>query len=448
MQRKEKESTSALQKAVTGFCLILILAPVLASLTVMPFYERIQGDTYKGYCNVMEFNAYWGNLVYFLGACLLICTLLGAVKRYGGHLGCLQEGDWLRVHGLPCCLLGLLLWSVLSFSFAEDKTLGLWGAYLCREGLVLFFFYGAIFLSCSWLSERQGALLCRTLVLTGAITGVLLILCKNPTVRSIFYLEYPETVMFHQFNHYGYFLAVCAPLSLGLLLETDRPLAFLWRLLELWLILNAMAFNSTRGSFLAVAVEFLCLHIFVFTCRKEKRGLLLLLDLPMAATFLFLNTGSILLSRLGLMLQELLGLASASNMEAALDQLGTERGMLWRYGLEIAGKRPLLGFGPGNMMDQYVPYLDLPSSPHNDLILMAGSLGFPAVILYVLGLFCHFRGFFTAAKKLSILEASLYGAVLSYLVSSFFGVSMYNTTPYFYMVLGLSYGVYRKYRNP
>ena len=447
MHQREKEA--ALQKGITALCLILTLAPVLASLTARPFYKLTQGGTYKGYCNVLEFGEYWGNIVYFLGACLLICTLLGAMQRYGGHLGCLKEKDWLREHGLPCCLLGLFLWSILSFFFAEDKMTGLWGAYLCQEGLILFSYYGAIFLACSWLAGRQKALLCRTLVLTGAITGVLMILCRNPGVRRIFYLEYPETVMFHQYNHYGYFLAVCAPLSLGLLLETDpkRPVTFFLRLLELWLILNAVAFNSTRGSFLGIAAAFFCLHIFVFTCRKEKRGLLLLLDLPVAATFLFLNTGSVLLDRLGLMFQELLGFASAPDKQEALNQLGTERGMLWRYGLEIAGRRPLLGYGPGNMMEQYRPYLDRASSPHNDLILMAGSLGFPGAILYALGIFCHLRGFFSVARKLSVLEASFYGAVLSYLVSSFFGVSMYNTTPYFYMVLGFSYGVYRKYRN-
>ena len=449
VDHREKKCVSALQNWIVGFCLLLTLAPILASFTVRPFYYLFQGDIGQGRCTVLELGEYWGNIVYFLGACLLVCTVLGAGKRYSGHLGCLREKGWLSRHWLPCCLLCLLLWSVLSFCFADDKMAGLWGAHLCQEGLILFSYYGAIFLACSWLTGKQRRLLCESLVLTGAFTGILLILGGNPTVQRIFYIEYPETVMFHQYNHYGYFLAVCAPLSLGLLLETDarRKGLWLWRLLQLWLIFNAMAFNSTRGSFLAVALEILCLHIYVFTCRKEKRLALLLLDLPVVATFLFLNTGSILLDRLGLMLKELLGFASAPDKEEALNQLGTERGMLWRYGLEIVKKRPLLGFGPGNMMEQFRPYMKRPSSPHNDLILMAGSLGIPAVIFYVLGLLGHLRGFFSIAKKLSILEVSIFGAVLSYLISASLGVSMYYTTPYFYMVLGFSYGIYRENIN-
>ena len=448
-QNTQPDGMEGILKGITALCVVLTLTPVLASLTAKPLYQRLWGKYYEIYFNVLVFCEYWGNIVYFLGACLLICTVLGAMRKYGGHLGCLKEEGWLKRHWLPSCLLGLFLWSILSFCFAEDKMVGLWGRHSNQEGLILFSYYGALFLSCSWLSEKQRKIICESLVFTGAFTGLLLILAENPVIQKLFYIEYRETVMFHQYNHYGYFLAVCAPLAMGLLLEENfhRPAMWLWRIPALWLIFNAMAFNGTRGSFLAVAAVFLLLNIYVFTCRKEKRLVLILLDLSAAATFLFFNTGSILMERLGLMVRELLNLSSAPDKEAALDQLGTERGMLWRYGLKIVKKRPILGFGPGNMGEQYRPYLDRPSSPHNDLILMAGSLGIPAVIFYVSGLAGHLKGFFSYAKKMTVWEAAMYGSVVSYLISSCLGVSMYYTTPYFYMVLGFSYGVYRKYRD-
>lgn len=62
-----------------------------------------------------------------------------------------------------------------------------------------------------------------------------------------------------------------------------------------------------------------------------------------------------------------------------------------------------------------------------------------ALIFYLAGLWSHCNAFLRSVNRLSVLELALFAGIVSYLVGSMFGNTMYYTTPYFYLFLGATY---------
>ena len=261
--------------------------------------------------------------------------------------------------------------------------------------------------------------------------------------------------MFHQYNHYGYFLAICFPVCFGLALQDGKvrlPLRLL-RLGEFWLICNAVAFNSVRGSFVAILAALAGWNLAVLIGHRSQWKRLLLLDLVFAVTILWLNTGSTLLERMDFLFREVgqvqqsLPSAAEGELTAAIDNLGTERVLLWRLGIQFALEKPLFGYGPDNLGQLYsaVRY-NLPDRPHNELIQFAASLGFPALAFYLTAIGSLVTAFFRSFRRLSLFDLALFASVGGYLVSSMFGNTMYYTTPYYIMMLAFTWQICKNRR--
>ena len=438
---------STIQKWILALAIVLAVLPIFVSITVKPWLVMIRGREAANFVFFMIAGEYWFSLVYILGAAMGFFLLLGALQKYKGcRLTCLGQKKWLLSHWLCINMLLLLIWSFLSYSQAADKELALWGDYYCHEGMLLFLFYAVFFLAGSWLNGKQMKITAEILTAVCAFTGVLVI-TKGELIPGLFYMDNNREVMFHQYNHYGYFLAICAPLAMGLTLQDEKPSILLGmvRTAELWLIFNAMAVNETRGSFLAVVCVLIFWNFYIFILRKDLIKRLLMLDVLFVITFAFMNIGSQLLVRFGRLAENFENLATAENKQEAFDQVGTLRGMLWRHGMEFAAEKPLFGYGPGNLE---VPYSRVNSetfSPHSDVVLIAASLGFPALYFYLSGLAGHLVGFFRYVKSMSVFEVTVYASVAGYLASSLTGVSMFYTAPYYFLMLGFSYGIYRSH---
>ena len=254
-------------------------------------------------------------------------------------------------------------------------------------------------------------------------------------------------IIFQNRNHFGYYMAICAPLSMGLFLQRKErtPLLKIGRILEVWLILDGMMATNTRGSLMAVFAALVGWNAYILFERKDLKKRVLWLDVLFIGTVLFLHTGDGVLYKWYEFFANMF-----HHYRGDLEKM-TERGVsdgraeLWKYGMQFAFEKPLFGWGPANLAEPYSRTDCIFFSPHNDLVLISASLGLPALVFYVSGLAGHVRGFFRFVKKMSVFEVTLYAAVGSYLISSFFGVSMYYTTPYYFLLLGFSYGVYRKY---
>ena len=98
----------------------------------------------------------------------------------------------------------------------------------------------------------------------------------------------------------------------------------------------------------------------------------------------------------------------------------------------------MFGYGPEGTYYTWIFEDDMGyDRPHNEYIQTALFMGIPAAILYLTGLFMLFIYCIKNRKQLPSYAIISGTAVFAYCISAFFGNSMYYTTPYFFMMLGM-----------
>lgn len=390
------------------------------------------------------FGSLWYQALLYLGFVLalmaaLVCARSMEDKKHLQHL----HVDRVKRSLLPIGLLLMLVWSVPSALLSSDPRLCFQGDGYRHEGVLTYCVYALVFAGALQLSEKHMKWVAEVLCATCAFTGILVITAGR-IFPGLFYLNYDiRAAMFHNRNHYGYFLAICYPICFGLILEEEQKNLFqrMIRLAEYWLICNAIVFSICRGAFLANVVALIGWDISIYIQHKQKWKKCLVLNVLFLLTVLIFHTESTLMPRMQTMMTELAQMQQIESIED-LNSVGTNRGILWRYGIQFALEKPLFGYGPDNLGYRYTMIQSyLPDRPHNELIQFAASLGFPALIFYVTAIGSHVAAFFRSFRRLSVFHLALFASVGSYLVSSMFGNTMYYTTPYYIMMLAFTYRI-------
>ena len=110
---------------------------------------------------------------------------------------------------------------------------------------------------------------------------------------------------------------------------------------------------------------------------------------------------------------------------------------LWIEALKMIPYRPVFGYGPEGLMQDYAILVGT-DRPHCELIQYAVFLGIPALNLYLSALVSLFICQWNNLKELSAMTIVAAGVVVGYLASSLVGNTMFNTAPYFWMMLGFA----------
>ncbi len=127
------------------------------------------------------------------------------------------------------------------------------------------------------------------------------------------------------------------------------------------------------------------------------------------------------------------------------DRAGSGRGFIWKHSLELVGKMPIIGSGPGTFFSRFSVYNSAYQelSPntvvdfaHNDFIQIAVCVGVIGVALYVAFLVSLAVRALKAAKY-SPLVVIFAAGVIGYAVHSFFAFSIAIVTPLFWVCAGL-----------
>ena len=127
--------------------------------------------------------------------------------------------DSARASLLPIGLLLMLLWSIPSALLSGNLHQCILGDEYRHEGVLTYFLYALIFIGALQLSEKQMRWVTEILCATCAITGILVI-TGGRIFQGLFFVDVElRAAMFHNSNHYGYFLAICFPICFGLVLE-------------------------------------------------------------------------------------------------------------------------------------------------------------------------------------------------------------------------------------
>ena len=122
------------------------------------------------------------------------------------------------------------------------------------------------------------------------------------------------------------------------------------------------------------------------------------------------------------------------------DRAGSGRGILILRAIQFVKERPLFGYGPDNLYDEYLKYNIEEDRAHCVPLNIAASEGIPAAMFYLGALVTFLIGFIRKFRNLNILDIGLFSIGTAYFCSSLVGNSSYYVTPYFCIIFGLASG--------
>ena len=340
-----------------------------------------------------------------------------------------------------------LLWTLISSYNADRKKQAFNGNEYRKEGYFMYLNYAGYFL-CAFLLENKK--LRKMLLNTFVISSLFLIIVSRICIYSqIFRVIFGDVDIyngvFKQFNHYGYYLMMSLICSLGLFItEKNKKLQIIY-LIAYTIIGYATIKNNTFGCYLAICI-FLILYIIYSLIKKidrKKIGIAIAIFVILSCIITEKNQNIAYrnLSEFGndvkAIVCKIFNIETKDeNIEQEFLEAGTYRMELWIKGIEFIAERPIIGYGPDNLKDHYLKERIDQDRPHNLLIYLACVSGIPGMIIYVIAVsIIVINGIIKLFKNNQSGKIFLI-IVITYLISSMFGNSMYYTSPYFFIFLG------------
>ncbi len=240
------------------------------------------------------------------------------------------------------------------------------------------------------------------------------------------------SAIFFNGNHYGYFLLMAILIGIGLYIYGEEKVKIFGAASA---ALNGilLALNHSMGCILAVAIVTAGLSACIFIYNRDRSGRLAVLILSMAAclaaALIFSPAVRNEFISLGMDLSALL---SGSRDSA----IGHNRLLLWKLTAEYIKERPLLGYGCEGIAFGLFDATGR-SNPHSEILTYAAYYGIPAAICYLAGIACIFVRYFKNRRQTGISSRIACMAAAGYFISSFAGVAMFYTVPFFFIFLGL-----------
>lgn len=237
---------------------------------------------------------------------------------------------------------------------------------------------------------------------------------------------------FIQYNHYAYYLCMMVTMAAGLFLTEKKRLYRIVYLIFFGFLEYALALNGTRGGYLAAIAGLIAVTLFTLL-RKEtrKRNLVLVWAIFIMAS---LAASDVFAQRFSSIFADLGGVIQNGDQEIGY---GTGRWVLWKRSIRLIKHKPFVGYGTNMAFYAMAEIGQLADLPHNEYLQHTLDYGLVGISLYLGGLISLFIGCLKKIKKLPIVNVLLGCVVIAYTVSAFFGVTVVEVLPFFYISLGL-----------
>lgn len=247
--------------------------------------------------------------------------------------------------------------------------------------------------------------------------------------------EYPSAV-FIQFNHYGYYLAVNLVLAAMLFVVSNTLKRKVFYLICFGANTVMLNLNMTFGAWLACAVGFI-FALIAFAIKDKK------LNLRALAVFIVFIAVTVVMTLMGHgqlndLFQFFSDVKEVASDSSGANNAGTSRWALWKATVKYIKERPLFGFGIEGVDDRLDAAAGA-SRTHNEYLQYAVTFGIPEALAYTAGCIGVFVRNLRRRKLLSGVTLACLTVAFTYMVSACFGITLYNTTPYFFIFLGLGY---------
>ncbi|MFW5913430.1 MAG: O-antigen ligase family protein [Bacillota bacterium] len=420
------------------FSFVLLVILVLSPLYAMGwslFFGRHTDEAYIA--NLLGLGSAWHTLLIQIGyigvivAIILFAKSVDLARKNG-----IRPADYMKQHVVEIFLFLFIFWTVLATVFSINPSLSLKGDFYRREGLWTYGAYLGIFALAKTQTRLNIVRLVSLFVGVGALLGVLDMMDVD-AINRVFTLK-KKTSIFHNANHYGYYLVmgVMANALLILNLRTLKSPLAVPLLIFHGLFAAVVINNHSFGAFIALFATFIIVLLLVLWLKRK----LFLRTLLLAVMFLLVSwfqslADDYLASEVSNTREDVANIIE-NNEDASSG--GTGRWSLWVNGVSFALEKPLFGYGPDTLG---VPYEDAGNNtdrPHNEPVQFAASQGIPALIFYLAAVTSLAVMAFRKRHALSVLTLTLGFVVIGYLASSMFGNTMYYTTPFYVMSLALT----------
>ncbi len=282
----------------------------------------------------------------------------------------------------------------------------------------------------------------------------LLALAKEWLFDFPYFYDNDVVAVFHNSNHYGYYLALVTMTSALLFVYEEVPWRKCFSLISMCISTIVLVMNNTLGAFLAICFSMILFFFYVKTMNKKTGegapkgtkffkavtisgswqaavfafGLFLLLVFILSYYYhTILSSFFVLFGDVGDILEDPL----------ESDSAGSGRWRLWKGAAQHIVEHPILGFGVEGLLNTYHI-----GTPHNEFLQYAENFGVITTFLYIAAAWLVMWRVFRNCRKMSQATMLCFFVSIVYLASSFFGVAIYYTTPFIYIFLGLTYAEY------
>ena len=368
-------------------------------------------------------------------------------------------------------LLFLIIYAcvILSTLFADDKTRALSGTEFRPDGLLMHTSLLALFVFSSFIKNPTYKktifgiyIVCFILQAAIMIQQYYGIIGSAPDETygvfgeklRIFYLRKNKamghffkgkTGSFYNLNHLGYYIGMCAMLGSGLFLTSKKISSKIFSAIFMGYAFWTLVLNNSFGVYLAVLVAIIVMGIIMFFRAKAK---FITAFFPLIA-FIIVNIAvswvstcdSLVVNNFVTLGKDLTSITKADSMSEAKDEAGgagSGRWKIWVNTVEMIGEKPVLGYGPDNLYDEYDAREVTLDRAHNEILERAVSTGIFSAVCYVLALAYLI---WTRMMRKDHLEASSMaiplGIVLAYVVSALTGVFLFYTACHFFIFIGM-----------
>lgn len=332
----------------------------------------------------------------------------------------------------------MVLWMILASIITGTVGNWFWGDAYRNEPLSFVISYFVTFFFCASLISRSDL---KEKLITASVT-VSILLCVY-SVPFHYYLQskgvtmFPyATGIFSQHNHYGYYLAVHVMLSAALFALGEHRITRMIAFAGLITNTIVLSLNNTFGAWLAcLATFFFQIIVLAIIGKRLHMRSLAALAVFLTVTFIMGFCTDNVFSSLAQFFTDLNNvLKDPENADSA----GSTRWKLWKFTAGKISERPLFGFG-NEGIDEALNAATGSTRPHNEFLQYAAFYGIPSAVFYIAGILSvYIRGYKNRNYIDCISLVALTGA-FAYLFSSLFGNTMYYTTPFFFIFLGLGY---------
>ena len=405
--------------------------------TISPMVEYI----FKNFCKSL-YTHYFNFIIYFVGLFgFIIYTIYMVKNRIKGKISIKKF--------IPEILIILLV--ILGFVasiLSKNTYLSFFGENYRREGLIIYIMYVGFILLASVIKNKKYIKLLMKSIIISCLTITIV-----PLFNSNFtYVGFPN--VFHQFNHYGYYLMINVVLSAFMLLDSDKIIKRIFYLIIYIFFTYLLIRNDTFGCFLAVLISFILLFIYSMVKKYKRINITIIIlifvvasltishfDIKIGERVNFNSTQGLVGKNLTSLTKDVKNIVNKDDKGSA--KAGSGRGLLWKEAINYTLDHPIVGGGMECLKSHYfLRNIDYNDRPHNIILQISSFIGIPGAIVYVVLIF------YVAITNLKIMKHDtihimIYTTAMSYFISSIVGNSMYYTSPYFMILLGLLIGFNR-----